>query len=213
MIDTTRAIVLNHLRYGDNSLIVDLYTENMGRQTIFVKGAFNKKSPVRSAFFQPLHIIETDLHHRANRQMQRISNVQMYYPFQNIPCDPKKSCIALFIAEILYKTLKEEETNKELFVFLLNTIQTLDLNYSGTANFHLVFLVHYSRYLGFYLKYEKNEYLSKIFEMSFECLNNLQINRHHRNHLTEYLLEYYSSHIDNFGKIKSFSVLQNVFQD
>ena len=212
-ITTTRAIVLNHLRYGDNSLIVDLYTENMGRQTIFVQGVFKKKSAVRSALFQPLHLIETDLHYRANRQMQRISNVQIYYPFINIPYDPKKSCIALFIAEILYKTLKEEEANSELFDFLLHAIQTLDLNDSGTANFHLLFLVHYSRYLGFYLKYEKNELLTKIIEMSFESLNNLKTNHHHRNCLTEYMLDCYSNNVSNFGKIKSFSVLQNVFQE
>jgi len=213
MITTTRAIVLNHRRYGDSSLIVDLYTENMGRQTVFIKGAFSKKSSVRSALFQPLHLIEADLHHRVKRQMQRISNVQIYLPFQNIPYDPVKSCIALFIAEILYKTLKEEEANRELFEFLIHAIQTLDLNVYGTANFHLVFLVHYSRYLGFYLKYEKNENLSKIFEMSFECLNNLQISHHHRNCLTESLLGHYSTYVDSFGKIKSFFVLQNVFQD
>ena len=213
MITATRAIVLNHLRYGDSSLIVDLYTENMGRQTVFVKGAFKKKSPVRSAMFQPLHLVETDLHYRANRQMQRISNIQMYCTFQNIPYDPVKSCIAMFIAEILYKTLKEEETNRELFDFLLHAIQTLDLNDSGTANFHLVFLVHYSRYLGFYLKYEKNDFLKQIFEMSFDCLKKLQINHHRRNCLTEYLLNHYSEHIDSFGKLKSFPVLQNVFQE
>ena len=208
---STRAIVLNNFRYGDSSLIVDLYTENMGRQTIFVRGAFSKKSQIRSALFNPLHLLETDLHHRANRQMQRISNVQVFYPFQNIPYNPVKGCITQFISEILYKTLKEEESNHELFNFLLNTIQTLDLNECGTANFHLVFLVHYSRYLGFYLKYEK--LLPQLFAMSFENLDFLQVNHNQRNRLTEYLLSYYSTYIDNFGKLKSFSVLQNVFQD
>ena len=172
--------------------------------------------------------------------MQRVSNLQIYRPLQNIPFDPVKSCIAIFISEILYKTLREEEANAGLFDFLLNTIYTLDLNDCGTANFHLLFLVHYSRYLGFYpntehasektwfdlqkgsfeftpiaslpsLKY--NQLLSQLFGLSFEHLNNFQINHHHRNYLTEYLLRYYSIHVDNFGKIKSFSVLQNVFQD
>ena len=208
MISTTRAIVLNHLRYGDSSLIANLYTESMGRQTVFVKGAFSKKSPVRAAMFQPLHLIEIDLHHRANRQMQRISNVQVYCQLQSIPFDPVKSCIALFIAEILYKTLREEESNAGLFDFLLHAIQTLDLNDYGTANFHLVFLVHYSRYLGFY-----NHQFTQLFEMSFEHLGNLQLNHNQRNSLTENLLDYYAKHVDNFGKLKSFPVLRNIFQD
>ena len=211
MISPTRAIVLNHLRYSDSSLIVNLYTESMGRQAVFVKGAFSKKSAMRVALFQPLHLVETDLHHRANRHIQRISNIQMYYPFQSIPFDPVKNCIALFIAEVLHKTLKEEEANRDLFDFLLHTIQTLDLNERGTANFHLVFLVHYSRHLGFYLKYDR--LLSQLSEMSFEHLDSLCINHYQRNDLTEYLLGCYSMHVANFGKLKSFPVLRNIFQD
>ena len=211
MISTTRAIVLNHLKYDDNSLIVNLYTENMGRQVVFVKGTFSKKSATRAALFQPLHLMDIDLHYRSNRQMQRVSNTQLFYPFQTIPFDPVKSCIALFIAEVLHKTLKEEEPNPGLFVFLLHTIQALDLNERGTANFHLVFMVHYSRHLGFYLKYD--HLLPQFLEMSFDRLDSLHINHHQRNSLTEYLLECYSLHVDNFGKLKSFPVLRNVFQD
>jgi len=240
LISNTRAIVLNHIRYGDSSLIVNLYTESMGRQTIFVKGAFSKKSQVRVALFQPIHLLEICLHYRANRQMQRVSNIQIYEPFQNIPFDPVKSCIAIFIAEILHKTLKEEEANQALFDFLFHTIQMLDLNDCGTANFHLVFLVHFSRYLGFYPNTEQaseytwfdaqtgsyvslpstssplpeyNRLLTHLFGMSFDRLDSLSVNRHQRNCLTEYLLYYYSTQMANFGNTKSFSVLQNVFED
>lgn len=240
MIFNTRAIVLNHLRYGDSSLIVNLYTESLGRQTVFVRGAFSKKSQVRAALFQPLHLVETCLHYRVNRQMQRASNIQMYEPFQSIPFDPVKTCIAMFIAEILFKTLREEEANPVLFDFLLHTIQALDLNDNGTANFHIVFLVHYSRYLGFYPNTEQasectwfdaqkgtfvslpsvssplpeyNRMLTQLFGMSFDRLDSLLINHHQRNYLTEYLLYYYSMQMANFGKTKSFTILQNVFQD
>jgi len=211
MISATRAIVLNYLRYSDSSLIVNLYTESLGRQAVFVKGAFSKKSSMPVALFQPLHLLETDLHHRANRQIQRVSNIQIHYPFQSIPFDPVKSCIALFIAEVLNKTLKEEEANPGLFDFLLHTIQALDLNDHGTANFHLVFLVHYSRHLGFYLKYD--HLLPQLSEMSFDQLESLCINHHQRNNLTEYLLGCYSMHVANFGNLKSFPVLRNIFQD
>jgi len=240
MISTTRAIVLNHIRYGDNSLIVNLYTESMGRQTIFVKGAFSKKSQTRASLFQPLHLLEICLHYRVNRQIQRVSNIQLYESFHSIPFDPVKSCIAIFMAEILFKTLKEEEANPNLFDFLLHTIQALDLNERGTANFHLVFLVHYSRYLGFYPNTahasehhwfdaekgsivplpsdssplpEYNRMLMQIFGMSFDRLDSLSINHNQRNYLTEYLLYYYSTQMTNFGKTKSFIILKNVFQD
>ena len=211
MISATRAIVLNHIRYSDSNLIVNLYTESMGRQAVFVRGAFSKKTAMRIALFQPLHLIEADLHHRVNRQIQRVSNIRMYYPFHSIPFDPIKTCIALFIAEALYKTLKEEEANPELFDFLLHAIQTLDLNERGTANFHLAFLVHYSRHLGFYLKYD--HLLSQLSEMSFDHLDSICINHKQRNDLVERILTHYSVHVANFGKLKSFPILRNIFQD
>jgi DNA repair protein RecO (recombination protein O) len=240
MIITTRAIVLHHFRYGDSSLIAHLYTEDMGRQTVFVKGAYSRKAPVRAALFQPMHLVEIDLHHRANRQMQRVSGMQICLPFQTISFDPVKNCISLFIAEILHKTLREEEKNLALFEFLTHTIETLDLNLHGTANFHLLFLVHFSRYLGFYPNTgqasehtsfdarnglfadlptassplaEYNALVRQLFTMSFEHLDRLQINRHQRNYLAEYLLKYYSLHVDNFGQVKSFSVLRDLFRD
>ena len=209
MIYNTRAVVLNNLSYGDTNLIVDLYTEKIGRQSIFINGALSKKSSMRYAMFQSLQLLEVDLHHRENRQLQRISNIQLYYNFQNIQYNPTKSCLAIFIAEVLYKTLKEEASNNELFKFLLNAIQTLDLNNNGTANFHIAFLIHYSRYLGFSLKYENT--LAQLSEISFDNLNNFLLNKSQRNTITEYLLGRYSTYIENFGDIKSFSVLKNVF--
>lgn len=240
LIVNTKAIIISHLRYGDNSLIVHLYTECSGRQTIFIKGAYSKKSPMRAVLFQPLYIVETEIHHRENRQMQNISNIQIVQPLHNIPFDPVKSSIALFIAEVLYKTLKEEEANRQLFDFLVHSIQTLDLNDRGTANFHLLFLIHYTRYLGFYPSMEHildgmwfdmhkgncaaiqkgsptypeyNLLLGKLFGLSFEHLDDMKITHHQRNFLTERLLTYYAMHVDHFGKMKSFPVLRNVFQD
>lgn len=240
VITRTRAIVLSHFRYGDNSLIVNIYTELLGRQTVFIKGAFSKKTPMRAGLFQPLYVLETEIHHRANRQMQRLSDMQILIQFQSIPFDPIKSSIALFIAEILNKTLREEEANPDLFDFLYHAIQTLDLSDKGVANFHLIFLLHYTKYLGFYpntsylsdnarfnirkggfeifptitsVDDPTNQLLSQLLETGFEKLENLQMNYNQRNNLTDFLLEYYSAHMDNFGKVKSLSVLQNVFHD
>jgi len=205
----SRAIVLNSLRYGDDSLIVALFVEKLGRQSVFIKKTKNKQSGMRLALFQPLQIVEADFIHREKRQLQQIKNTQIFYHFYNIPFNPVKCCIAIFIAEILYKTLKEENKNVDLFEFLLQTIQTLDLNNTGTANFHIAFLIHYSRYLGFSLKHEN--ILPQNFEIHFQNIDKLKLNRIQRNNITEILLERYALHVDNFGKLKSFPVLQSVF--
>jgi DNA repair protein RecO (recombination protein O) len=215
LIVSTPSIVLNHIRYGDSSLIVHLYTERLGRQSVFVKGAYGRKSQMKAALFQPLYLIETEIHHRLSREMQKISNVRLLQPFHDILLHPVKNAVALFLAEILAKTLREEEANHELFDFLSKSIQTFNLMEKAAANFHLVFLVHLTRYLGFYpnLKEiaENLPLAAQLAHLSFEQIEMLKINRLQRNYLTEYLLSYYALHVENFGKIRSFTVLQHVF--
>ena len=52
--DKTRAIVLKAIKYGDNSLIVKLLTEQNGLQSFMIKGAYNKNAKIRAALFKPL---------------------------------------------------------------------------------------------------------------------------------------------------------------
>ena len=70
--------------------------------------------------------------------------------------DISKISIALFIAEVLYKCIREEEKNKTLFDFLHTSIQLLDEDSSGNNIFHLLFMIKLSKHLGFYPHNFKN---------------------------------------------------------
>ena len=76
--------------------------------------------------------------------------MKLSYPFKSVPYHPHKSAIALFIAEFLYRALREEAENAPLFAYLSNSIQWLDECKHDFANFHLVFLIRLSRFLGLY---------------------------------------------------------------
>lgn len=225
----TGAIVLSHLKYGDHSVIATLYTEAMGRQSILLKGAFGKKTPMKASFFRPLYILDITLHHRPRRSLQYIDDVSTGVPFLSIPYDPVKSSIALFMAEVLYKTLREEEPNMALYSFLTQVIQVLDLSRSGTANFHLLFLLHLSRFLGFYppVDFVKtmpmggvltpesvdkyNELMNLLMHTNFEQLHEVELNHVTRNGLLEILLSYYAWHMEGFNALKSVPVLKTLF--
>lgn len=56
--EKNRAIVLQSLRYGDNSMIVKILTENSGLQSYIVKGILNKKSKIRPALFQNMTLVD-----------------------------------------------------------------------------------------------------------------------------------------------------------
>src|SRR5512133_3092423 len=137
MLIKTRAIVLHHVKYGESSLIVTLYTERHGRMTCMVSGIRSKKTHLSLTFFQPLTLLEAEIYYRPNREVHRLKELSCPFHYTSIPFAITKSTISLFIAEILWLTLREEEANEELFNFLFHAFQLLDTKDEGVANFHL----------------------------------------------------------------------------
>jgi DNA repair protein RecO (recombination protein O) len=146
----------------------------------------------------------------------------------------------LFIAEIMYKTLREVEPNKPLFDFIYNSIHILDIKDKGIENYHLVFLLLLSRYLGispvdgdqksieftvtnqpamkksniglsFILTEEEKRAMTQLNEYSFKNLEKIKIDNNTRSSLLEKFIEYYKIHLEGIGTIKSLAVLKEVF--
>ena len=44
MLEKTRAIVLNQIKYTDSGIIARMYTREFGRQSFLIKGMRNKKA-------------------------------------------------------------------------------------------------------------------------------------------------------------------------
>ena len=102
MLQKTRGIVLHSLKYKDASIIVDIYTETMGRASFLVSIPRSKKANVRASLFQPLALLEFETDIRGNALMHKIKEVKLWHPFTSLPFDPYKNAIALFLSEFLY---------------------------------------------------------------------------------------------------------------
>ena len=151
MIHQTKAIALHSVKYGDSSIIAYVYSESHGRLSIMVHSAFGKKkSTGKAIFFQPLTIINLIYYHKGFQTLSKLKEVSTEVTFNSIPFDPAKRAIALFIGEVVYRTIREEESNPMMYSFLENAIQLLDVMHSGISNFHLIFLAQLTRHLGFY---------------------------------------------------------------
>ena len=150
MLTKTPAIVLHSLKYGETRLIVDMFTRSYGRLSFIVSLPKSAKGKMKKQFFQPLTILEIETDVRPKLQLQKLSDVRLLHPFSTIPFDPHKLSIALFIAEFLYYALRSEQQNVLLFDYVTDSILWLDGQDSRFANFHLVFLMRLSRFLGFY---------------------------------------------------------------
>lgn len=223
MLAKTKGIVLGHIKFRESSIITRIFTEEFGIQSYIVNGVRSTKSRTGPALFQPLTLLDLVVYYKENGSIKRISELKCSYPLKQIPFQIQKSAIGIFIAEVLNKTLKEEGPNSELFYFLAQSIISLDQREEEIENFHLKFLVDYSYYLGFKPsstedilnngfsnpglsdeKYFLDEILNK--ESAFEKVENFT-----RRKCLEHLLNFYASHIENFGSLNSTKVLREVF--
>ena len=236
---STRAIVLHKTKYSDTSLIVKLFTEEFGLQSYLVQGARGKKSKTRAILFQPLALLDLEVHHREKSNLQRIRDLKPFHPFTSIPHDLVKSTTALFLTEVLYKSIKSEAADRDLFEFVAGAIAWYDLTQERVDNFHLLFLLRLARHLGFYpqgsysrqtplfdlvestfrsgeplhtlfLDAHQSAYLGQLLGTNFEGLHLLALPANARRKLLNALVDYFRVHIEGLTEIKSHQVLETI---
>ena len=212
MLQKTKGIVLHTLKYNDTSIIVDMYTELFGRASFLVTVPRSRKAAVKSVLFQPLSFIEFEADYRPNATLYRVKEAKSFYPFSSIPYDPYKSSMALFLSEFLYRAIREEAENRPLFAYLQHSIIWLDECGEGFANFHLVFLMRLSRFLGLYPNNpEEAVRLRQLMRMNYETMHLFGMSRAERTRCLTIMNDYYRLHLPDFPALKSLEVLKELF--
>jgi len=239
MLHKTRGIVFKTTDYGETSVIVQVFTEKFGLQSYIINGVKKPRAKISRNMLQPLHLLDMVVYHKNTGQVQRIAELKNSPQLQTIPYDVIKSSLVIFLNEVLYKAVRQQSADENMFDFIFNAIEWLDHQSEGLANFHLLFLTRLTRYLGFYpeqiaavgmdffdmkngvfsrYKPEGFYYLSPphtqnfsaLLQCNFESLGRLNFSNDERRYLLNKLLEYYALHVEGFGNIRSHEVLEEV---
>lgn len=151
MTHKTKGVVLRTVKYGETSLVVTIFTELFGVQTYMVNGVrSSKKSGTKAGHFQPAAILDLVVYHNNAKNLQRIKEFSWTFLYNNVFSNVIKNSIAAYIVELLYKCLKQPETNNDLFNFCEDALQHLDnSSLKAAANFPLFFALHLPYFLGF----------------------------------------------------------------
>jgi DNA repair protein RecO (recombination protein O) len=228
-----KGVVLSGIKYTDNQDIVYLYTDTKGRRT-YILNRRNKNSRLF-----PLSLIEFESSGRRNAEIQYIKEFVFSPPLPEISTDVRKSSIAMFIGEFLYRILKEEDSSHELFEYIGKSICLLDALRDGVSNFHLYFMVQLSRYLGFSIRSNRNDcdyfdikhskfvfskplhpqffdkddtgILARLLDLPVDKLNEPKLTGEQRLIFANRMLDFYSFRFDHTLIIKSLNVLHEIF--
>jgi DNA repair protein RecO (recombination protein O) len=235
---STHGIVLRKLPYAEGSYIISIYTRRFGQLAFMARGAGRKGSGMSKSAMQSLSRVELQCTYKENRQMQVLKGLRAHPDANMLMESPQKSAVAMFLAEVLYKTLREEAADEDLFDFIDEAISFFARE-PFQPDFHLVFLMHLSRYFGFFPsgKFGPESPCFDLKEGSFSgrpadarpILEGSEARHFYTLALTEFgesrenlhytdrrdllhnMLRYYELHLEGMGKIKSLEVLSAVF--
>jgi DNA repair protein RecO (recombination protein O) len=156
MLHKTRGIALHTVKFSETSIIAKIYTELFGLQSYLIRGIRKQHARIKPGLFQPLTILELTVYHKEKASLQTLKEVHNLYPYQSLPFDIMKSSIALFMNELIYKSIREEEPNQELFDFLFETCVELDSRKSTFSLFPLLFALKLTKFLGFMPRFDES---------------------------------------------------------
>ena len=238
MLHKTRGIVLRTTSYAETSVVVHVFTEKFGVQSYLVNGVKKAKAKISINILQPLHLLELVVYQKNSGGLQRMAEARQLPPFHRIPYDIIKSSLVLFLNEMLYKSIKQQGPDEAMFEFVFNAIHWLYSSEKTPVNFHLYFLLKFTRYLGFFpapqqagqhffdlkdgvfTKYAPNHSLvlhephtsqwAILLTSRLITLENVKISNVDRRVLLHKLIDFYRLHIDNVGDIRSCEILEEV---
>lgn len=160
MLSKCRGIVFRTVDYSESSVILHCYTDLFGLQSYLLNGVRKGKGTIRPSHLMPLNLLEMEVYHQQNKSLQRIRELKCTPPLHQLQFFMAKRTIAMFLSELLSRSIHEEaHPDPDLFEYLFNTIQLLDLAEGSLGNFPLCFLVQFSKYLGFAPKDNRSDEL------------------------------------------------------
>ena len=239
MLHKTRGIVLKNTNYSESSVVVQIFTEKFGIQSYLINGVRKPKAKLKNNILQPLHLLDLVVYHKQTGEIQRVSEARQFPVFQTIPYDIVKSSIALFLNEVIYKCIKHQGPDENLFEFIFRSVELLDSSHQNLGIFHLHFLLRLTGNLGFYpeirsespffdlkegcfvnyipahplfLQAPYTGYLQILLRSTYADAVEISIPAAQRKFLLERVLEYYRLHIEGFGEVRSHQILEEVLR-
>lgn len=234
-----RALVLRTVKYGESKLIVDVFSRSGGRMSFVASVPKSGRGKFRKQFFQPLCMIDCVCDVRPKAGLHKLCEVSMHSFYSSLPYDERKLSVGLFVAEFLCHALRGEQRNENLFDYIADSLLWLDGSGGGFVNFHLVFMLRISRFLGFYPNtddYAEGDFfdlrsacfcrtepfhrdflppgearsIRLMMRISYATMRLLRLSRAERNRMVDVVLRYYSLHIPDFPEMKSLAVLREM---
>ncbi len=242
MILSTKGVVLHCSDYSETSIIVRVFTEQLGIQSYIVKGVRKKGARIKRNLFSPLSIIQLVANHKEGEGLRVMRDASCEYQLNSIATDMAKTAVSIYISELLSRSVSAQMTDSNLYGFIEDAILNLDRANESIAGFPLAFTIGLTQFLGFdphnnfstsntyfdmiggnfcphppdhpyYFSSPLSKSLSEVLTALNVGVESIKADYSTRSDLLSKMLEYFRIHIPAFGEIKSIQVLSDVLKD
>jgi DNA repair protein RecO (recombination protein O) len=238
VIYNSRAIVFRNVKYGESSLITDMYTEVKGHQTFIIHSVRKAKATTPSSYLQLMSLVDIVAYHQDHRKIHHVKEIRLDHVFSSIPFDMRKSAVITCLAEICSKCITTADPHPELFDFLHEEIIVYDDPAAYDKDFMIRFLVQLSHYLGFGMDLSNSSSASGYFDLldghfigikpshdylvsadDFSILQDIMMLDPKsisntpieiRRRLVDQLILYYQLHVESLKEVQSIKILREL---
>lgn len=237
MLQKERIIVLHTIKHSDTGIVVQCYGEKNGMEAFYFR--VSSKNKIAFSHLHRLNIIDVVAYDN-NSSMPTIKEIVPSSNLVRIRTDIFKSTIAIFMSELLLRSVREREGNPLLYSFLESSVNMLENMPGRSSNFHIYFMVHLCKLMGFMPtdNFTCNGMLFNPATASFETpalastglfsekeslmlhnlmntpaieLESIESNGALRMSFAKKMIEYISLHLGTSFEIKSLDILHEVF--
>ena len=242
MIMSTKGIVLHCMDYSETSIIVKVYTLQLGLQSYIVKGVRKKGARIKRNLFAPLSIIHLVANHKEGEGLRVIRDATCEHQLNGIAVSMPKTAVSIFISELLSRSITAQMVDARLYGFIENAVLNLNNTSESIACFPLTFSICLTQFLGFgphnnfdgsntwfdmlggnfcphppehpyYFSSPLSDNFSDVLTALNAGVTTLKMPYTLRTELLARMLEYIRIHIPSFGEMKSVQVLSDVLKD
>ena len=236
MIERLHAIVLRIVKYNDRMRIADVFTKEHGRMSFAIpEGSAKSKHKSARVMWRPLALVEFEAELKGKSNIPRPKDSRVYVNYDDMPYNPMKTMVAMFIDELMCGALWGEQPDEPLYQFVEQSLILLDNVERYIANFHIAFAVCLLKFLGiepvrkkgapdvFYDlmaaepadKLPEHEHrligqeaaaFQQIMRMNYRNMRLFRFSRQQRLRTLEVINEFYRLHVPDFRTLKSIAV-------
>jgi DNA repair protein RecO (recombination protein O) len=140
-------VVLRKYPFGENGMVVHVFSDSLGRVPLLLKNARSRKAVLSYSSIRPLYMFEGVLTRSGNFYHVREARPLML--LDGIMSDPRKTAIAFFLADVWSGCLREQDEQIDMFAFIKSSVELLERMTHGWSYFHHWAMLRTAHHLGF----------------------------------------------------------------